>query len=228
MNIINTDLKFNGLTYCNSPRKVILHHAEAVSCSIEDIHNWHLNNGWSGCGYHYLVRKNGVIYKGRGEKALDAHCINYNAISIGICVEGSYNFETMPDIQYNALIELIRCICNKYNITEIYGHRELNATDCPGKNFPLDRIRREVRSGAAPKDCTSYPGYLLIMNPSVKDNNVRLIQKKLIEKGYSVGSCGADGYFGYGTLEAVKRFQRDKGLVMDGIVGERTWRKIMQ
>lgn len=45
------------------------------------------------------------------------------------------------------------------------------------------------------------------MNPNAKDNNVRLIQEKLIKKGYSVGACAADGYFGYGTLEAVRRFQ---------------------
>lgn len=43
------------------------------------------------------------------------------------------------------ILELIRYIMGKYNITEIYGHRELNSTDCLGNNFPLDRIRMEVR-----------------------------------------------------------------------------------
>ena len=228
MNIINTDLKFNGLAYGNIPKRIILHHAEAANCSIEDIHSWHLNNGWSGCGYHYFIKKNGVIYKGRDEKAIGAHCINHNAVSIGICVEGCYNSETMADSQHKSLVELIRYILNKYNITEIYGHGELNATDCPGRNFPLDRIRKEIRLGARSKECTNYPGYLLKMNPNVKDNNVRLIQKKLIEKGYSVGACGADGYFGECTFGAVKKFQNGNYLMVDGIIGERTWEKIMQ
>lgn len=83
----------------------------------------------------------------------------------------------------------------------------------------MDRIRKEVRVRAASKDCAYYLGYLLIRNPNARDNNVRLIQKKLIEKGYSVGSCTADVYFGCGTLKVVKRFQRDKGLMVDGIVG---------
>ena len=75
MNIIDSNLKFRELAYGNNPGKIILHHAAATNCSIEDIHNWHLNNGWSGCGYHYFIRKNGSIYKGRPENSLGAHCI---------------------------------------------------------------------------------------------------------------------------------------------------------
>ena len=65
------------------------------------------------------------------------------------------------------------------------------------------------------------------MNPSLNDKSVKLIQSKLIEKGYDIGSCGADGYFGEGTLEAVKRFQKDMGLDVDGIVGVNTWEKVV-
>ncbi|SUY80084.1 putative N-acetylmuramoyl-L-alanine amidase [Clostridium tetani] len=38
-----------------------------------------------------------------------------------------------------------------------------------------------------------------------------------MEKGYSIGSYGADGYFGNATLNAIKKFQRDNGLMVDGI-----------
>ncbi len=51
---------------------------------------------------------------------------------------------------------------------------------------------------------------------------VKGIQKKLIYLGYSCGSCGADGEFGNDTLAAVKAFQKDQKLVVDGIVGEKT------
>ncbi|MFD3157662.1 peptidoglycan-binding protein [Haloimpatiens sp. FM7330] len=60
-----------------------------------------------------------------------------------------------------------------------------------------------------------------------KDYNVKLIQEKLISKGYSVGACGADGYFGKGTHHAVINFQAKNGLMVDGIVGPYTWDKIM-
>lgn len=225
MNIINANLAFrDGLTYVNNPKMVIFHHADASVCSIEDIHKWHLDNGWSGCGYHYFVRKNGTIYIGRDEKAIGAHCMNYNAVSIGICAEGNFNCETMGEAQYNALLQLTRSLLSKCGISRICGHFELYSTDCPGSNFPLDRIKKEV--GAEGE--VSHPGYLIKMNPSLKDENVRIIQRKLIEKGYDVGRGGADGYFGEGTLEAVKKFQRDMGLEVDGIVGENTWERLMK
>ncbi len=226
MNIINANLTFrDGLRYGNNPKMVVLHHADAVSCSIEDIHQWHLENGWSGCGYHYFVRKDGTIYIGRDEKAIGAHCLNYNAVSIGICSEGNFKCDIMGEAQYNSLLQLTRYILNKYGIDKIHGHGELNSTDCPGENFPLSRIKKEL--GQSSFNNTNYPGYLLLMDPSKKDENVRLIQNKLIDKEYSIGSCGADGYFGEGTLEAVKRFQENNGLEVDGIVGVNTWGRLM-
>lgn len=145
MNIINSNLKFRGLAYGNKPRMLIIHHAEATRCTVEDIHRWHLNNGWSGLGYHYFIRKDGSIYSGRNEEALGAHCLSYNAKSLGICLEGSFNNEAMEEKQYSALLKLTKHLCSKNNINKIYGHRELNNTDCPGKKFPLDRLKREVK-----------------------------------------------------------------------------------
>jgi putative peptidoglycan binding protein len=39
---------------------------------------------------------------------------------------------------------------------------------------------------------------------------------------------GATGYFGRKTRRAVKRFQRKRGLRADGVIGARTWRKLMK
>lgn len=56
-----------------------------------------------------------------------------------------------------------------------------------------------------------------------KGQEVKELQEKLITRGYSVGSYGADGDFGQGTYNAVIKFQSDKGLSVDGIVGPATW-----
>ena len=45
----------------------------------------------------------------------------------------------------------------------------------------------------------------------------------LEQAGYSVGTYGIDGDFGKDTLAAVKAFQQDRGLKVDGIVGPKTW-----
>ena len=52
---------------------------------------------------------------------------------------------------------------------------------------------------------------------------VTLAQTELINKGYNLGKWGADGSFGAATEEAVKSFQKDNGLVIDGIIGQKTW-----
>lgn len=138
MNIIQTNFKWNGsLTYGNIPKKIVLHNADASKCTVQDIHQWHLNNGWTGIGYHYFVRKDGSIYKGRPDNAIGSHCKGSNTNTLGICFEGKYMSETMPIVQYNAGIELIKYLFSKYGNMPIYGHKELFATDCPGSKFPL-------------------------------------------------------------------------------------------
>lgn len=52
---------------------------------------------------------------------------------------------------------------------------------------------------------------------------VKLLQQKLIEKGYSCGASGVDGDFGQATYNAVISFQQANGLQVDGIVGNETW-----
>lgn len=54
-----------------------------------------------------------------------------NSNSIGICAEGDYNNEVMPEAQKQAIIELIADIKSRRNIKWIKGHREILATSCP-------------------------------------------------------------------------------------------------
>ncbi|MEG2951169.1 MAG: peptidoglycan-binding domain-containing protein, partial [Clostridia bacterium] len=56
-----------------------------------------------------------------------------------------------------------------------------------------------------------------------KGGAVRRLQTWLCDLGYNVGESGVDGDFGAATLEAVRRFQEGNGLVVDGVVGQRTW-----
>jgi hypothetical protein len=58
--------------------------------------------------------------------------------------------------------------------------------------------------------------------PLMSGSKVKEIQKALISKSYSVGKWGADGYYGSGTAQGVRSYQRDNGLVPDGEVGPET------
>lgn len=55
----------------------------------------------------------------------------------------------------------------------------------------------------------------------------KLIQEYLIAHGYSCGSAGADGKFGSGTVAAVRAYQKDHGLTVDGDVGSKTWKSFL-
>ncbi len=61
------------------------------------------------------------------------------------------------------------------------------------------------------------------MSPYIKGTDVQQAQRFLQAAGYSVGSTGADGVFGSGTEQAVKQYQKAKGLTQDGKIGKNTW-----
>lgn len=151
INIIDVGLKFtSNLTKRNKTTAIVLHH-RAGTGDVLSIHNQHLRQKWSGCGYNFYVRLDGTIYKGRGWEYIGAHAgseSGYNGKSIGICFEGNFSELTnMPTAQYNAGISLIKEALNKYpSIVEIKGHRDVYATSCPGTNFPLEKMKNILTS----------------------------------------------------------------------------------
>ena len=60
-----------------------------------------------------------------------------------------------------------------------------------------------------------------------KGETVAEMQGILERLGYDLGSCGVDGDFGRMTEKAVKAFQKDHGLTVDGICGPKTWKELM-
>ena len=62
-----------------------------------------------------------------------------------------------------------------------------------------------------------------VLRKGNKGEVVKRLQEMLLQLGYDLGPCGADGDFGKCTEAAVKRFQRDRGLEADGICGPKTY-----
>ncbi len=142
MKIIEANLPRKGnFTRRSKTDEVILHHAEASSATVWDINDWHLSNGWVGIGYHYYIRKDGSIYRGRPEWAVGAHATGHNDRSIGICCEGAYMTETMPAAQLASLKALLRDIMGRYGTLALKRHRDVNATSCPGDRFPWAEVQ---------------------------------------------------------------------------------------
>nr|DAG39435.1 MAG TPA: endodeoxyribonuclease I [Caudoviricetes sp.] len=230
MKINEVSYKWHGtLSKRRSTARIILHHAAASKCTAQQIHSWHLANGWAGIGYHFFVRKDGRIYRGRPEDTVGAHAGNNNYDSIGICFEGSFDREQMNEVQRTAGAELVAYLKQKYGIITVQRHSDVNATGCPGTHFPF----KEVSEGTAedkPAESTA-DGFTAVfpqLAKGDKGDKVRVLQELLLGRGYDLGTYGADGDFGETTHRRVVAFQVANGLAADGIVGEKTWRRLLR
>ena len=138
--VIDAGLKWaHALAERQRTELLVLHHA-AGNGSVEAIHREHLDRGWSGIAYHYYVRKDGAIYRGRPEWATGGHTLGENWRSLGVCFEGNFEIEEMGPEQLKSGGELVADIRARYPGIEVKRHRELGVTACPGENFPFDEI----------------------------------------------------------------------------------------
>lgn len=142
MKIIETNLSFRPMDVRDTTEQIVLHHSGVtVRQSVETIHNYHKNtNGWSGIGYHFYIRTTGEIYRGRPENTVGAHAVGANYNSIGICFEGNFSKEKMGEKQIKAGQELIAYLKGKYGISKVVGHKDIDNSECPGKDFPMDKF----------------------------------------------------------------------------------------
>ena len=117
---------------------IVIHHtASTRDMTVQEIHQLHLNQGenWKGIGYHFYIDKQGIIWRGRPEEMSGSHALDYNFVSLGICLSGNFEIEKPTDNQLKSLSELLQHLKQKYGNVQVVGHRDLNATACPGKNL---------------------------------------------------------------------------------------------
>ena len=67
-----------------------------------------------------------------------------------------------------------------------------------------------------------------VLKKGEKGEQVKTLQRLLLALGYDLGGYGADGSFGGATDKAVRAFQKDNGLSVDGSVGKNTWNKLLK
>lgn len=111
--------------------------AEGKDFNAADIDRWHKQRGFKKIGYHYVIKLDGTIEKGRGVEEVGAHCLNHNKNSIGICYigglasDGKTPKDTRTTEQKKALWKLIVELLIKYPNATIHGHREFANKACP-------------------------------------------------------------------------------------------------
>lgn len=116
--------------------------------------------------------------------------------------------------QVEAVIALCKGLVAAYpSITWIATHYLIS----PGRKidvnplFPLAEVRAAVLGGLPTPNVTA-----------AVEGGVRSYQEQLLALGFDLGPTGADGVLGSKTKAAVKAFQKERGLLVDGIVGRDT------
>jgi hypothetical protein len=122
------------------------------------------------------------------------------------------------DIRRLAVLAFQR-LWNKYNFND--------QIDEDG-NFGAQTQRRLNNSFVEGFDITNPQGFrvLRLTQPVMQGDDVRQVQQALINRNYSLGSAGADCFYGAASVSAVRAFQQAQGLVVDGIVGPTTRQKL--
>lgn len=109
----------------------------------EDIKKWHINgNGWQDIGYHYVIKLDGAIEKGRDIGIAGAHCRGHNFKSIGVCLVGGLDENMNPcdnytNQQYKALRQLLRFLMITFPNSAILGHRDVSGVRKTCPNFDI-------------------------------------------------------------------------------------------
>lgn len=116
-----------------------------------EIDVWHKARGFSGIGYHYVIRRDGEMERGRPDDQVGAHAKGYNANSLGVCLVGGIDVKGKPesnftDAQFRSLEDLLSTFAERYPLTDVLGHRDLPWVS---KSCPCFDVRAWMKSRAA-------------------------------------------------------------------------------
>lgn len=140
--------------------KITVHHTAGAynakwtegeaAAEVRNVQQHHFGQGWCDIGYHYLIGPDGSIFSGRSLFSIGAHTYGHNEGNLGICLLGNFEHSTPTPQALKSLADLCAWFCQELDIhpSRIKGHRDYDATACPGKNlyYKLENIRKEVES----------------------------------------------------------------------------------
>lgn len=195
---------------------------------------WHCGSGKNGSGNNTHI----------GVEMCEPDCIRYTGGST-FKVSNLAAAQACVKRTYNSAVELFAYLCKEYGLnpmTDIISHKEGHAQGIAtdhgdpehlwnglGMGYTMDTFRKAVKAAmsgevdSTPEITEEKKSYLC---KGDSGSEVKTLQENLIRLGYSCGSAGADGDFGDKTDAAVRTFQKDNGLTVDGLAGEKTQAKI--
>lgn len=111
----------------------------AMDIGVDEIRQWHLARGWRDIGYHFVIRRCGVVELGRPLSKMGAHVRGHNKGNIGICLIGGTDKALQAQdnftlAQRKALFGLIAQLQHQFEIKDedVRGHNGWDSSKaCP-------------------------------------------------------------------------------------------------
>ena len=155
----------------NEVKYLVIHHTVTKhEATAQDIALLHKTRGWAGIGYHFVITKDGVVHYVGDVGTARANVLNKNEQVIGISLVGDFTKHNPSDAQIISAHELCKFFLfnappwqNLNGWEDVVGHKELQATACPGTNWkgPSDsvynRIKNRIPYTPAPKPPEPQP-----------------------------------------------------------------------
>lgn len=172
-----------GASYCTTTHVALHHTASAseylsaswaeCAANVKATQVYHMvTRGWCDIGYNYLICPHGDIFEGRGggDDVRGAHD-GFNCGSMGVAMMGYFHtphFQTLTNAMEDAFVDLVAWKCDQQGIdplgtsfyagyganqANLYGHRDVSSTACPGDlayaELPLlrQRVDQAIQGG---------------------------------------------------------------------------------
>jgi transcriptional regulator with XRE-family HTH domain len=105
---------------------VAVHISDSNRMSIDECNDWHRARGWDGCGYNFVIQRDGTIDTARGFERVGAHVKGWNTRLLGVCFVGKR--DATP-----AQLEAFRGLLHGLHIEalQVVPHRKFAAKECP-------------------------------------------------------------------------------------------------
>ena len=185
--------------------------ASGLSQLAEKYHNYH---GMK-CGQYWLSQGRPSVSLKTGEE-----------YKVGVITQITDYFRVFSDMEsglkgYYDFLDMKRYASVRNTGTpEAYLQALKAAKYCTSSTY-VNNCLKKIREYDLAQYDSALTGRRATLKMGSRGKDVVFLQQQLTAKGYSVGTI--DGIFGSKTLEAVKTFQADYGLIIDGVVGVKTW-----
>lgn len=184
-----------------------------------------------GISYTFVVTPVGRVYEGHGVDRQGAHTKNRNDFSRAICLIGNYDLQHVSDAQIASVAGLLRLGKDSGWWLEARlngGHRDAPgaSTACPGRfgEAAISVINAQANQPKPPPPPAHRT--LQVVWPRMRGEDIRQLQRHLNRWYPSYSRITEDGMYGLVTQKVIREYQKRKGIMDTGIVGQLTWREL--